>query len=113
VSHRAPNVIEEVERYVLTGSSDPLCAAWSGNIVERATCARDQLRVALVRATKLREAKATRAIPGGLDPVALRAPRWNRIVHISDERAHREGSGSQGADFALMKLKPEIVDQRR
>ena len=71
VSHGALNIVEEVERYLLTGSSDPLCAAWPGNIMERATRARDDLRGALVRATKLREVKGTQAIPAGLDAVAL------------------------------------------
>ncbi len=45
-------IAKEVERYLLTGESDPLCSAWSGSIFERANRAHDDLRGALVRAVK-------------------------------------------------------------
>ena len=45
-------IAHEVERYLLTGESDPLCSAWSGRFPERAIRARDDLRGALVRAVR-------------------------------------------------------------
>ncbi len=47
-----PIIAEEVERYLLTGESDPLYSAWSGSFFERANRAHDDLRGALVRAVK-------------------------------------------------------------
>jgi hypothetical protein len=44
VNHGPPTIADEVERYLLTGSSDPVYAAWPGNIMERATCGHDELR---------------------------------------------------------------------
>ena len=43
-----PIIAEEVERYRLTGESDPLYSAWSGGFLERANRAHDDLRGALV-----------------------------------------------------------------
>ena len=71
MNHGPPSVTDEVERYLLTGSSDPLYAAWPGNIMERATRARDELRSALIGAIRRREAKRKVAMPARLDPVAL------------------------------------------
>ncbi len=71
VNHGRPNIIEEVERYLLTGSSDSLYAAWPGNIMERATRAHNDLRGALVSATRLREVKGKHVLPSGLDTAAL------------------------------------------
>ena len=47
----------EIERYLRTGGSDPLYAAWPGNFMERAGQAHDDLRGALVH--------AVRRLPGG------------------------------------------------
>jgi hypothetical protein len=44
-----PSIAEEVERYLLTGESDPLYSAWSGSFLERANRGHDDLRGALVR----------------------------------------------------------------
>jgi hypothetical protein len=71
VDDSRPSIMEEVERYLLTGSSDSLYRAWPGNIMERSTRAHNDLRVALVNATKLREVKGKRAIPDRSDTVAL------------------------------------------
>ncbi|HXJ42291.1 MAG TPA: hypothetical protein VNH18_23630 [Bryobacteraceae bacterium] len=71
MSHGPPNVADEVERYLLTGSSDPVYDAWPGNIMERATRGHDELRAALISAVRLREVKTPHAIPAGLDAVAL------------------------------------------
>lgn len=45
-------IAEEVERYLLTGESDPLYSAWSGGFLERAKRAHDELRGALVCAVR-------------------------------------------------------------
>ena len=47
-----PSIAKEVERYLLTGESDPLYSAWSGSFLERANRAHDHLRGALVRTVK-------------------------------------------------------------
>ena len=41
-------IADEIERYIVSGKSDPLCSAWSGNFMERTHRARDDLRCALV-----------------------------------------------------------------
>ena len=45
-------IANEVERYLLTGESNPLYSAWSGSFLERANRARDDLRGALVRTVR-------------------------------------------------------------
>jgi len=52
VTEAQPIIAEEVERYLLTGESDPLYSAWSGSFLERANRARDDLRGALVRTVR-------------------------------------------------------------
>ncbi len=47
-----PIIAEEVERYLLTGESNPLYLAWSGDFLERANRAHDDLRGALVCAVR-------------------------------------------------------------
>ena len=42
----------QIERYLLTGESDPLYTAWPGGFLERATRGRQDLRAALVSAVK-------------------------------------------------------------
>ena len=71
VSDAPPAVAAEIERYLLTGSSDPLSAAWPGNIVERGIQAHLELRAALVRAVRRRETKQTCDLPRCFDPVSL------------------------------------------
>jgi hypothetical protein len=71
VDHGAPTVADEVERYLLTGSSDPVYAAWPGNIMERSTRGHDELRTALISAVRLREVKTRHSMPTRLDSVTL------------------------------------------
>src|SRR5580704_14825998 len=47
-----PTIDEEIERYLLTGESDPFYSAWPGGFLERANRARDDLRGALVCGVK-------------------------------------------------------------
>lgn len=66
-----PAVAAEIERYLLTGRSDPLSAAWPGNILERGIRANRGLRAALVRAVRRRETEQTCEVPRCFDPVSL------------------------------------------
>jgi hypothetical protein len=49
-----PRVDDEIERYLGTGVTDPLCAAWPGGFLESAKLAHEDLRGALVRAVTRR-----------------------------------------------------------
>jgi hypothetical protein len=71
VSDAPPAVAAEIEGYLLTGRSDPLSAAWPGNIVERGIQAHHELRAALVRAVRRRETKQTCEVPRCFDSVGL------------------------------------------
>jgi hypothetical protein len=74
-------VTGEIERYLLTGTSDPLSAAWPGNIVERGIRAHHELRGALVRAVRQRETKQTGELPRYFDPVGLTRTKVEPMVH--------------------------------
>jgi len=71
VNHGPLSVTDEVERYLRTGSSDPIYAAWPGNIMERAARARNDLRGALIAAIRQKQAKGKTAIPAGFDAIAM------------------------------------------
>lgn len=90
VSHGQPSVADEVERYLLTGSSDPVYAAWPGNILERATRGRDELRAALIRAVRLKDVTTTRAMPAQLDAVDLTRAKVEPMVMGLFPRAERD-----------------------
>jgi len=53
MEHR-PTIADEIERYLLTGETDLLHAAWSGDFMRRAERAHEDLRGALVRAVRPR-----------------------------------------------------------
>jgi hypothetical protein len=89
VNHGPPNITDEVERYLLTGSSDPLYAVWPGNILERATRAHDDLRGALISAIRRREARRKLAMPARLDAVALTRAKVEPMVRGLFPRAER------------------------
>jgi hypothetical protein len=57
VTEAQSTINDEIERYLRTGGSDPLYAAWPGGFMERAGQAHDDLRGALVH--------AVRRLPGG------------------------------------------------
>lgn len=71
---------EEIERYLLTGESDPLYAAWSGDFVERANRAHDDLRGALVSTVRQLIAGSTREPLPEPDTVALTRAKVERMV---------------------------------
>jgi hypothetical protein len=52
VTATQPSIDEEIERYLLTGESDPIYSAWSGSILERANRAHANLRGALASAIR-------------------------------------------------------------
>ncbi len=91
IVNRGPSTVaDEIERYLVTGSSDPVYSAWPGNIVERATRGHDELRAELISAVRLREVKRTDAIPAGLDAVALTRPKVEPMVVGLFPRAERD-----------------------
>jgi len=44
-----PTIVEEIERYLRTGDTDPLCRAWPGGVVDAGRHAHADIRGALVR----------------------------------------------------------------
>jgi hypothetical protein len=71
VTEAEPTINAEIERYLRTGVSDPYHAAWPGGFMERANCARDDLRGSLVRAVRrLAEGRTHQPLPEA-DTVSL------------------------------------------
>jgi hypothetical protein len=68
-THRT--VAQELERYLLTGESDPCRSAWSGGFLEREKRAHDDLREALVRVVKRRTTGLRHELLPEVDTVAL------------------------------------------
>ena len=83
-------IAEEVERYLLTGESDPLYSAWSGSFLERANRAHDDLRGALVRAVRrLTKGLAHEPLPE-TDTVALTRAKVEPMVRGLFPRAEQD-----------------------
>jgi hypothetical protein len=90
VTNAPPRIAEEVERYLLTGESDPVCSAWSGGFLERANRAHDDLRGALVCAVR-RLTKGLAHVPlPETDPVALTRAKVEPMVRGLFPRAEQE-----------------------
>lgn len=66
-----PTVAQEVERYLLTGETDPYRSAWSGSFLERERLAHDDLRGALVGAVRRLTAGLTHELLPNVDTVSL------------------------------------------
>jgi hypothetical protein len=81
VSDAPRTATDDIERYLLTGTSDPLSAAWPGNIVERGIRAHHELRGALVRAVRQRETKHKCELRRCSDPVGLTRSKVKPMVH--------------------------------
>ena len=80
----------EVERYILTGESDPLYFAWSGDLMERANRAHEDLRGALVREVfRLAQGYAHKPIPD-VDAVALTRAKIEPMVRGLFPRAEQD-----------------------
>ena len=90
VTEAQPIIAEEIERYLLTGESDPLYSAWSGSFLERANRARDDLRGALVRAVRrLTKGLAHEPLPE-TDTVALTRAKVEPMVRGLFPRAEQD-----------------------
>ena len=90
VTDAQPSIAEEVERYLLTGESDPLYSAWSGSFLERANRAHDDLRGALVRAVRrLTKGLAHEPLPE-TDTVALTRAKVEPMVRGLFPRAEQD-----------------------
>ena len=90
VTNAPPIIAEEVERYLLTGESDPLYSAWSGGFLERANRAHDDLRGALVCAVRrLTKGLAHEPLPE-TDTVALTRAKVEPMVRGLFPRAEQE-----------------------
>ncbi len=86
----SPPIAEEIERYLLTGESDPLYSAWSGSFLERANRAHDDLRGALVRAVRrLTKGLAHEPLPE-TDTVALTRAKVEPMVRGLFPRAEQD-----------------------
>ncbi len=101
VTDAQPIIAEEVERYLLTGESDPLYSAWSGSFLERANRARDDLRGALVRTVRrLTQGLAHEPLPE-TDTVALTRAKVEPMVRGLFPRAEQ--------DAVLARLEQSVV----
>jgi hypothetical protein len=90
VNEAQPIIAEEVERYLLTGESDPLYSAWSGSFMERANCAHDDLRGALIRTvSQLTKGLAHERLPE-TDTVALTRAKVEPMVRGLFPRAEQD-----------------------
>src|ERR1700720_2308497 len=101
VKEAHPIIAEEVERYLLTGDSDPLYSAWSGSLLERANRAHDDLRGALVRSVR----RLTKGLPHEplpkTDSVALTRRKVEPMVRGLFPRAEQ--------DAVLARLEQSVV----
>ncbi len=81
---------DEIERYLRTGETDPLCAAWSGNFLERANLAHQDLRGALVHEVRQRSTGRSHArLPEG-DTVSLTRAKVEPMVRGLFPRAEQD-----------------------
>lgn len=75
-----PTINGEIERYLRTGESDPLYAAWSGNFMEHANRAHEDLRGALVRAVRRLAEGLNHAPLSEADTVSVTRPKVAPMV---------------------------------
>ena len=86
----APTLAGEVQRYLLTGESDPYHRAWPGGFLEKAILARNDLRAALVHEVKRRtEGRAHEPLPE-TDMVSLVRAKVQPMVQGLFPRAEQE-----------------------
>jgi len=85
-----PTTADEVERYLRTGDTDPLLAAWPGSFMERARQAHIELRGALVREVKRLSLGLAHSAPPTADAVALTRRKVQPMVRGLFPRAEQE-----------------------
>jgi hypothetical protein len=90
VTEAHPIIAKEVERYLLSGDSDPLSSAWSGSFFERANRAHDDLRGALVRAVRCRTTGLVHDPLPEIDSVALTRAKVEPMVRGLLPRAEQD-----------------------
>lgn len=81
---------DEIDRYVQTGVTDPIFAAWSGNFMERANRAHEDLRGALISTVRRRAERLTHAPVPEADTVALTRAKVEPMVRGLFQRAEQD-----------------------
>jgi hypothetical protein len=90
VTKAQPTINDEIERYLQTGVTDPLYAAWSGNFMERANRAHEDLRGALVRTVRRLAEGLNHATLPEADTISLTRTKVEPIVRGLFPRAERD-----------------------
>lgn len=85
-----PGAVDEIERYLRSGDTDPYRAAWSGGFMERRHRAHDDLRGALVREVRRRAEARTHHAPREADTVALTRRKVEPMVRGRFPRAEQD-----------------------
>jgi hypothetical protein len=87
---RQHTIADEIERYIISGESDPHYSAWPGSFMERANRAHDDLRSALVQAViRLAEGLTHEPLPVA-DSVALTRTKVEPMVRGLFPRAMQD-----------------------
>lgn len=90
VAEAQPTINDETERYLRTGVSDPLYAAWPGGFMERANRAHGDLRGALVRAVRRLAEGLTHRPPLDADTGSLARAKVEPMVRGLFPRAEQD-----------------------
>jgi hypothetical protein len=90
VTESQTTINDEIERYLRTGVTDPLYAAWSGGFMERANRAHEDLRGALVRTVTGRAEGLTHTPLPDFDTVSLTRAKVEPMVRGLFPRAEQE-----------------------
>jgi hypothetical protein len=85
-----PTINDEIERYLRTGVTDPLYAAWSGGFMERANRAHEDLRGALVGPVRRRAEGLNHAPLAESDTVSLTRTKVEPMVRGLFPRAEQD-----------------------
>jgi hypothetical protein len=85
-----PGIVNEIERYLRSGDSDPHRAAWPGGFMERGRRAHDDLRDALVREVRRRVGARTHHPPREDDVLALTRRKVGPMVRGLFPRAEQD-----------------------
>lgn len=111
-----PTIASEISRYLRTGDTDPIQAAWPGGILDRGHRAHDDLRQALVREVKrLARGKVQRPVPVD-DTVELTRRKVEPMVRGLFPRAEQEPvlATLEGSVVFLTKekIEPLLLDKK-
>ncbi len=74
------DISAQIDRYLCSGDTDPICAAWPGNVMDRGKRAHKELRGALVETVKSRTAGRCNELPCWIDTVELTLSRVESMV---------------------------------